>query len=239
MTAYPNDTWGALVKVRPTARTYIMGGVYNGDPSIRDNDNHGVDFSMDGPVFAIMEIAYQPNSLPGDRGLLGNYKAGFWYDNSRFTNFNTGELERGNWGFYTLFDQVLVRFGEQESHRGFGIAGSFLASPNQSISQMPYFFTCALVTRGIFPSRPRDIVGLGVVFGHFSNDLQDSQRQAQQLNPDVGVQRHETVIELTYRVALLNSALYLQPDLQYIIQPGGTGRLPDALVLGAQVAVNF
>src|SRR5215510_14649059 len=36
MTAYPNDSWGALLKVRPTARTYIMGGVYNGDPSIRD-----------------------------------------------------------------------------------------------------------------------------------------------------------------------------------------------------------
>ena len=63
MTAYPNDTWGALVKVRPTARTYIMGGVYNGDPSIRDNSNHGVDFSMDGPLFAIAEIAYQPNSF--------------------------------------------------------------------------------------------------------------------------------------------------------------------------------
>ena len=59
-----------------------MGGVYNGDPSIRDNSNHGADFSMDGPLFAIGEIAYQPNSLPGDRGLIGNYKAGFWYDNS-------------------------------------------------------------------------------------------------------------------------------------------------------------
>ena len=31
MTAYPNATWGALVKVRPTERTYVMGGVYNGD----------------------------------------------------------------------------------------------------------------------------------------------------------------------------------------------------------------
>ncbi len=239
MTAYPNDTWGALVKVRPTARTYIMGGVYNGDPSIRDNSNHGVDFSMDGPLFAIAEIAYQPNSLPGDRGLLGNYKAGFWYDNSRFTDFNTSEFERGNWGFYILFDQVLVRFGEQESHRGFGIAGSFLVSPDQSVSQMPYFFTAALVTRGIFPSRPVDVGGLGVVFGHFSNDLQNSQERAQQLGSNVGVQQHETVLELTYRLALLNSALFFQPDLQYIFHPGGTGRIPDALVLGAQVGVNF
>jgi porin len=239
MTAYPNDTWGALVKVRPTARTYIMGGVYNGDPSIRDNSKNGADFSMDGPLFAIAEIAYQPNSLPGDRGLIGDYKAGFWYDNSRFSDFNTGEFERGNWGFYTLFDQVLVRFGEQGSHRGFGIAGSFLVSPDQSISQMPYFFTAALVTRGIFPSRPVDIIGLGVVYGHFSNDLQNFQRRAQQLDPNVGVQSHETVVELTYRLALLKSALYFQPDLQYVFRPGGTGRISDALVLGAQVGVNF
>ena len=239
MTAYPNDTWGALVKVRPTARTYIMGGVYNGDPSIRSNDHNGADFSMDGPLFAIGEVAYQPNSLPGDRGLLGNYKAGFWYDNSLYTAFSTGAVNRGNWGFYGMFDQVLVRFGEPASHRGFGVAGSFLASPDQSISQMPYFFTAALVTRGIFPSRPRDIIGLGVVYGDFSNDLQDFQQRAQQLDPTVGVQSHETVLELTYRLALLKSALYVQPDLQYVFRPGGTGRIPDAIVLGAQVAVNF
>src|SRR5215813_12301080 len=202
MTAYPNDTWGTLVKVRPTARTYIMGGVYNGDPSIRDNSNNGADFSMEGPLFAIGEIAYQPNSLPGDHGLIGNYKAGFWYDNSRITDFNTGAVNRGNWGFYGMFDQVLVRFGEPASHRGFGITGSFVVSPDQSISQMPYFFTAALVTRGIFPERPRDIIGLGVVYGHFSNDLQDFQRRAQQLDPN-GVQSQETAVELTYRLALL------------------------------------
>jgi porin len=216
-----------------------MGGVYNGDPSIRANDDHGVDFSMDGPLFAIMEFAYQPNSLPGDRGLHGNYKVGFWYDNSPFTDFNTGGFNRGNWGFYGMFDQVLVRFGERGSNRGFGVAGSILVSPDQSVSQMPYFLTAALVTRGIFPSRPRDIVGLGVVFGHFSNDLQDSQRRAQQLNPNVAVQQQETVVELTYRIALLNSALFFQPDLQYVIRPGGTGRISDALVLGAQVALDF
>ena len=118
-------------------------------------------------------------------------------------------------------------------------SASFLGSLDQSISRMPYFFTSALVTRGIFPSRPRDIVGLGVVYGHFSNDLQDSQRQAQQLDPIVGVQSHETVLELTYRLTLLKSALYLQPAMQYVFRPGGTGRIPDAFVLGAQVAANF
>jgi len=239
MTAYPNDTWGARVRMRPIPRTYIMGGIYNGDPSIRANENHGADFSMDGPVFAIVEIAYEPNSLSGDQGLLGHYKAGFWYDNSRFTDFNSGAVQRGNWGCYGLFDQVLVRFGERGSHRGFGVTGSILVSPDQSVSRMPYFMTAGLVTRGMFASRPLDIAGLGVVFGNFSDDLQDSQQRTQLLNPNVGVQEHEIVVELTYRIALRNSALYFQPDLQYIIRPGGTGRTSDALVLGAQLAVNF
>jgi porin len=78
MTAYPNATWGIRVKVKPTERTYVMGGVYNGDPSIRANRYHGANWSMNGPVFAIGEVAYQANGLPGDRGLIGNYKAGFW-----------------------------------------------------------------------------------------------------------------------------------------------------------------
>ena len=72
-----------------------------------------------------------------------------------------------------------------------------------------------------------------------ASNLQDFQQRAQRLNPNVGVQQHETVMELTYRLALLTSALYVQPDLQYVFWPGGTGRISDALVLGAQLGVNF
>src|SRR5262249_16734278 len=145
MTAYPNATWGGLVKVRPTERTYVMGGLYNGAPSIRANKHHGADWSMDGPLFAIAEAGYQMNGLPGDQGLIGNYKLGFWYDASQYTDFTTvarggaPSLSRGNWGLYGLFDQVLVRFGEPGSVRGFGITGSVLVSPDESVSQMPFF----------------------------------------------------------------------------------------------------
>jgi porin len=53
------------------------------------------------------------------------------------------------------------------------------------------------------------------------------------------VQQHETALELTYRFRFLGSALFLQPDLQYIIWPGGTGQIPDAFVSGIQVGINF
>jgi porin len=54
-----------------------------------------------------------------------------------------------------------------------------------------------------------------------------------------GGQDYETVIELTYRFDLRNGALFIQPDLQYIIQPGGTSHIENALVLGTQIGINF
>ena len=69
-------TWAALVKVKPSPRSYVMTGVYNGDPTIRENKYHGVNFSLNGPPFAIGEVGYQINGLPGDSQLLGNYKLG-------------------------------------------------------------------------------------------------------------------------------------------------------------------
>jgi porin len=245
MTPYPNATWATLVTGRPTKRTYVKGGLYNGDPSIRDNKHHGLDWSLDGPLFAIVEAGYQRNGRPGDQGLIGNYKGGFWHDDSQFTDFNRVArghalgVTRGNWGFYGLFDQMLVRFGDPGSNRGFGLTGSVLISPDQSVSQMPFFSTAGFLVRGLFASRSADGGGFGLVFGQFSNDLQDSERRAQQTNPTVGVQRHETALELTYGFRFLGGALILQADVQYIIRPGGTGQIPEAFVGGFRTGVNF
>src|SRR5438034_1825113 len=178
MTAYPNATWGGLVKVRQSERMYVMGGEGNGDMCLPANKHHRADWSMAGPLFAIGEAGYQVNGLPGERGLIGNYRAGFWYDDSQFTDFTTvargvtPRVSRGNWGVYGLFDQVLVRFGEAGSYRGFGITGSVLVSPDQSVSQMPFFSTAGFLVRGLFPSRPTDVGGFGVVYGRFSADRQ-------------------------------------------------------------------
>jgi porin len=254
MSAYPNATWGALLKVRPTERTYVMGGLYNGDPSIRDPNRHGVDMSMNGPLFAIVEVSYQLNQLKGDTGLPGDYKVGIWYDGNRYTDFGTKVLGsaafaqgvvptvgRGNYGFYGLFDQVLIRFGQpgEEVLRGIGATACVQAAPDQSKSQLPFFFTAGILARGIFPQRPRDVAGFGIVYGHFSHDLRNAQRFAQRLDPSIGVQQKETALEWTYLFRFRNGAYFVQPDLQYIIRPGGTGQIPNALAVGCQVGFNF
>src|SRR5262249_7005859 len=151
----------------------------------------------------------------------------------------TSTSSRGNWGIYGQFDQVLVRFGGPGSVRGLGVMASVLVSPDQSVSQLPVFFDAAVVLRGLVAQRPIDVLGLGIVYGHFSSDLQDSQRREQQVDPSVGVQDHEIALELTYRLAFLRGALFVQPDFQYIVQPGGTGQISDAFVAGLQAGVNF
>ena len=39
--------------------------------------------------------------------------------------------------------------------------------------------------------------------------------------------------------ALAGKFAFVQPDLQWVINPGGTNRIPNALVLGAQMGVTF
>jgi porin len=216
-----------------------MFGAYNGDPNIRKNSHNGLDLSMDGPAFLIGEGGIQLNGLPGDAGLIGNYKAGFWYDNSAATEFGTANSQRGSCGIYGLFDQVLIPFADRQSNRGLGAFGSVMFSTDPSVAQLPFFFTAGVAARGVFDSRPTDTCGLGIVYGQFSSDLQNAQEQAQQLNPATAVQDHELALELTYRFYFQDHAVFFQPDLQYIFHPGGTGQFDDALVLGCQIGINF
>ena len=238
MSAY-YGTWAALGKVRPTKRSYVMTGVYNGDPKVRENKYHGVNLSMKGPLFAITEAGYQINGLPGDSQRLGNYKLGAWYDRSKLTDFNSDASKRGSWGYYGLFDQVLVPFGAPGSNRGFGVFGSATVAPNSRVQQLPLFVTAGVSARGLFDARPRDAISLGVASGYFSDDLKRAQRNGRLLGPDGGVPDRETIVELTYRFDLRKGAYFIQPDLQYITRPGGTDHFKSALVVGAQFGINF
>ena len=58
---YPFATWGARIKFEPVDQFYVMGGVYNGDPALKDPATNGVDFSLKGPPFVIGEVGFRPN----------------------------------------------------------------------------------------------------------------------------------------------------------------------------------
>jgi porin len=255
MSAYPNATWGAELKVQTTERTYVHGGVYNGDiEHTHELHDHGLDWSMRGPVFLIGEAVYQVNQKKDDPQYPGNYKFGMWFDGHNYQDFGTqvfgakaaslGFVPRvrdDNFGFYGLFDQVVFKFSSPDEKilRGIGLTGCVQAAPLDDRSRMPLFFEAGILARGIFRARPSDVAGFGIFYGRFSDDLRDAERVAQRLDPTVGVQQEETVLEWNYTFRFKNSAFFFEPDLQYIIRPGGTGNIPNALVAGAQVGFNF
>jgi porin len=95
------------------------------------------------------------------------------------------------------------------------------------------------------PVRPNDTVGIAAAYARVGDN-------ARGLDADIGlfgnffypVRSSETVIEMTYKTQLAPWWV-LQPDLQYVINPGGGVLNPDgslrrnALVIGVRTILNF
>lgn len=237
---YPDTTWGARVKFEPVKQFYAMAGAYNGDATLKQGSRHGLDFSLRGPLFAIGEIGLCWNCERNSPRRRGNLKVGAYYNGGSTKVFKAAPAvesatERGRSGFYVVADRALVRWGDSGFERHLGIFGAFTAAPDQRINRVPYFFDTGLVAYGPSSKRPRDFIGLAVVYGSYSRDL----RLAEELNPgSVGVQNFEMTIELNYGWTA-RPGLLLQPDLQYIVHPSGTTRLHNAVAIGINIVLNL
>jgi len=241
---YPNANWGTRIKFEPVERFYVMAGVYNGDPALKEGSRHGVDFSLRGPPFAIGEIGFRRNYGKNAVELPGNVKFGAYFNGGAFEAFDSGSLGLrpmtvwGLYGLYLLADQVILNWGDPGQNRHLGIFGAFLFAPDQRVSTVPYFFDTGLVAYGLAPSRPKDFAALGVVYGSYSSDLRRAEKAQAVTNPSIGVRNFEMTLEWTYGFSV-RPGLLLQPSLQYIVNPSGNKKIPNALAIGMNIIVNF
>lgn len=257
--AYPWAVWAARLKVQPTDETQMLFGVYQASDRIFNRAYHGVDMSMrpqDG-VLLISQFGWSPEffkrpvpsktpapeSAPAAKsfkevqptemkGLPGNYWFGVYYSPWNYAQFGTTNRAPNAYGFYWHADQMVFQ-ESPGSDQGLTLWTAFVLSPQQNIAKLPFQVNGGLVYKGLVPSRDDDYTVFGVVFGQFSRDYARAQR-AQGL----GFPTYELVLEWGYRVQLTQFA-YIQPDIQWVINPGGTGNIPNALVLGAQMGVIF
>ncbi|MEO8043896.1 MAG: carbohydrate porin [Spartobacteria bacterium] len=81
--------------------------------------------------------------------------------------------------------------------------------------------------------RDDDQTTFGFIYGNFSEHYARTVKAA-----GYGVPEYESVLESDYRIQLTKFA-FLQPDVQWSIRPSGTGRVPNALVLGAKMGITF
>ena len=90
-----------------------------------------------------------------------------------------------------------------------------------------------LTYTGLIPTRDAD--KLGIAFGFAQMGCQCKQSYQDNGAPGCG---YESVAELTYSMRLA-PAIAIQPDLQYIMHPGGTQQIGNALVIGMRAVVDF
>lgn len=125
----------------------------------------------------------------------GEYKAGYWQHTADKT-FN-GQTFSSDYGYYGIIDQELVELDGHGTIGGFVRWGAVPEARNEIISHVEL----GLHMHGIIPTRDEDDFGIAYI----------------RANTHTG---HETVYELTYRLAI-TPWLAVQPSFQLIQNPGG------------------
>ncbi|TFG76253.1 MAG: hypothetical protein E4H21_06870 [Thermodesulfobacteriales bacterium] len=118
---------------------------------------------------------------------------------------------------------------------------SLLFAPDSEINTFPFFLNGGLVYKGLIPGRDTDYAGFAVVYGKYSNKLDKPVPEPTEfslVSEITGSEDFEMVLEWMYKIQL-TQWLNIQPDIQYVIKPGGTGDIPNALVLGFQLGVSL
>ena len=266
--AYPWAVWAARLRVDPTPECNAMFGVYQVSNRVFGHpDYHGLDWSIrqgDG-VLLLSQFAWTPEFFKRPvekaavsdgksvvatkarsegktfkavspetemKGLPGHYWFGAYYSPWQFAQFGTTDTASNSYGFYWHADQMVWQ-KSPGSDQGLTLWSSLVLSPQQNIAKLPFQANAGVVYKGLIPTREQDYTIFGLVYGKFSNNYARTVAAAGN-----GYPQYEMVLEWGYRINFTKFA-YVQPDLQWVINPGGTGRIPNALVLGAQMSVVF
>ena len=161
---------------------------------------------------------------------------GYWRYTGRFDTSTAasskGEREsRGNDGFYVFGERRLTREGADDAQ---GLAGWLrLGFADEDLNPIGLYAGGGLSYTGPFKGRDEDQVGIAVGAVEFGEAFRRSSMFAG--DP---VDTREVILEATYR-APLAPWLTVQPDIQYVINPGGRPATADSLVLGLRAEVGF
>jgi porin len=166
------------------------------------------------------------------KGMPGHYHVGMTFSQWDFYPRFGGGFEDHSYGFYVHGDQMVYQEapGSDEGLYLFVASGYY---PQTEISIVPFQINAGLNYKGLFPTRGDDRTILHFIYGHLSDDYARSVRV-----PGGHSAESEKVLEFGHRFQVTKWS-YFQPDLQYVIDPGGTGDIPDVVVIGAQMGVTF
>ena len=228
---YPTAAPGARVRWTASDALSVQAGLFDGagDPA-RDN-KHGVRWHLDGNdgVLAITEATYKLHGAKEGTGLPGVYKLGAFFHNSQSKDVFPEGPRRGDVGAYFIADQQLWRKPGTEE-QGLSAYVRMGTAPDGR-NTVPFCFDGGLNFKGLLPGREKDIAGFGFAYTSLSGNVRDAAGHPPGTH-------HEAILEATYKVAV-KGGITVQPDFQYIFNPGGFQSAPNALVAGLRCTLAF
>lgn len=225
MPTYPDPATSINVFVAPHDAFQLGFGFYDGalQRGVRTGsrgpstffDSHS-DYFLIGEVGMLWSLGSA--ELPGRLGVGG------WHHTGTFERFSGGRTS-GTSGFYLVADQKIWRTDLESAECDRGI-GAFLqyGYADRAVSELHHHIGGGLTWTGPIASREQDVIGLGATYVHFSS-------------PAGFDGSGELAVELFYQ-AQITPWLIVQPDIQYIRNPGGNGTR-DVLVGTLRFGVSF
>ena len=245
---FPSTAVGTRVDIKPSPSVVGRLALLDGVPVNRPEGGSRLFARSDG-VLLVGEVAlvsrpdtggrprhhrFQTGRGPG-RPYTGKLALGAWYYTARFPDLvdtlpDGAPLQHhGSGGAYLVFDRIVWSAGRGSPRAMTAFAQ--LGLGDGRVNQIGGYLGGGLTLAAPFSGRAQDELGLGVAAARNGSHFERVQTAAGA--PAEG----ETAVELTY-LAQLGPWLAVQPDLQYVIAPGGTRATPNALVLGLRVAAS-
>jgi porin len=264
----PLAALGARLLVNVSDSVAILGAVFDGnqagpgadDPQQRDR--YGVNFRVNDPPLVLGQVQYSWNNKKGDPSLAGAVKFGGWRNFGAFSDLRyasngvslaspassgTPAMLSGDFGVWGVVEQQIYRVPESDD-RGIGVFGRVSSSPTDS-SLIDLYADAGVEFIGLSEARPNDKFGVAAGYAHVS-------RRAQALDADLRVlmgppwpqRSFEGLFTAVYQYEI-RAGWTLQPNLQYILHPGGGATDPlstnpghllrNAAVLGLRTTLKF
>lgn len=251
---FNNAAFGVRAKAYSSDRSfYGMAALMDGVPNDPDHPKRtAIQFSKANGAFAIAEFGWTPleaghffeatdpaRVLPTSDivahekyGGVGKYALGFWGYSAQqpdLVDVNAGgrAVQRHSTGGYVLAERTLWGLGNDVGRDVSAFVRYTFADPNTiAIDQS---WNLGLRVRGPVASRPQDTLVIGWTQAKIAS------KYRRQFADPASV---EEEMELSWRIAL-SPWLAVQPDAQYLRNPGGNAAAKAVTVVGARLEVVF
>jgi len=228
----PAGTPAAEIRVIPWRSLYLKAAVLSGNRDPYNQDTTGFNFQIkDSPDF-VDEIGYYVDQKPDKtrKTYPGHYKFGSAFNAGKFPNAQ-GIESPNNYLLYGAVNQAVYRTSAG-SDQGLDVLAAWDWSPPATNRQNTQTILGARYN-GPIPSRPQDSVDFAFIYSRIADPY-----RAIGITPGLPLLGSEKAIELNY-AAWVRPYLLFQPVFQYYDDVGANSHIPNAVVLGFRVKVDF